>query len=73
MAGSLQMGWRVVVMGEACNEAEAPGLGSCRVIARGSCVFPMQAPGRGKSGGWRRQVYNNNNNNNYTETRQRRG
>jgi hypothetical protein len=49
MAGSLQMGWRVVVMGEACNEAEAPNLESCRVIARGSCVFPT-------AGAWARKV-----------------
>jgi hypothetical protein len=39
MTVRLQMGGRVVVvvMVGACNEAEAP---SCRVIARGSCVFP---------------------------------
>jgi hypothetical protein len=48
MAVEVQMAKRVVVMGEACNEAEAP---SCRVIARGSCVlFP--AGRRPRKVGW---------------------
>lgn len=47
MAVELQMGLRVVVMVEACNEAEAP---SCRVIARGSCVFPAAGAWASKVG-----------------------
>jgi hypothetical protein len=50
MAMELQMAKRASRW-EACNEAGAP---SCRVIARGSCVFPGRR-GR-KSGGWRRQA-----------------
>jgi hypothetical protein len=43
----MAMRGRAMDSGGACDEAGAPG---CRVIGRGS--WRVQAPGRGKSGGW---------------------